>query len=97
MISLIFGLIALICNVLALLPALVPQLSTGFLAFIGFVFAIVAVATGNNILKADNTDKNARAGKAIGTVCIVLAVLAIILFVSVPLGCVACTALGLAF
>ncbi len=92
MVSLIFAFLALICNILALLPSLGLNISTGFLAFIGFVFAIIAVATGKNILKADAGDKNARAGKAIGTVCIVLAVLAIILFVSLPLGCIACTA-----
>lgn len=92
MVSLLFGLAALACNILALLPAVVPSLSTGFLAFIGFVFAIVAVATGNGILRSDAGNTSARAGKAIGVVCIVLAVLAIILFISVPLGCVACTA-----
>ncbi|HBU12918.1 MAG TPA: hypothetical protein DEB31_09420 [Clostridiales bacterium] len=86
MVSLIFGLLALGCNILALLPAVVPNLSTGFLAFVGFVLAIVAVATGNGILRSDRTDKAARAGKAIGTVCIVLAVLAIILFLMAILG-----------
>ncbi|MDL2237163.1 hypothetical protein LJC56_04940 [Christensenellaceae bacterium OttesenSCG-928-K19] len=90
MVSLIFGLIALACNILSLLPALIPNVSTGFLSFIGFVLAIVAVATGNNILKSDRTDKNARAGKAIGTVCIVLAVLAIIFYIVMTFGLVAC-------
>jgi membrane protein implicated in regulation of membrane protease activity len=92
MVSLIMGLLALVCNILALLPNLIPNLSTGFLSFIGFVFAIVAVATGNNILKTDSRDKNARAGKTIGTICIVLAVIAIVLFFALPFGLVACTA-----
>ena len=71
MVSLLLGLAALICDILAW----IPTLHVGFLSFIGFVLAIVAVATGSKIIKVDPKDKNARAGKAIGVVCIVLAIL----------------------
>ena len=90
MVSLIIGLLALACDIAALLPSL----HVGYLSIIGFILAIVAVATGGKIIKADPTDKNARAGKAIGTVCIVLAVLAFIFMVIlIPLGCIAASCL----
>ena len=86
MVSLILGLLALLCDILAW----IPPLNLGYLSFIGFVLAIVAVATGSKIIKVDPKDKNARAGKAIGTVCIVLALLAVIFWVILlPLGCIA--------
>jgi len=86
MVSLFIGLAALICDILAW----IPSLNLGYLSFIGFVLAIVAVATGSKIIKADPKDKNARAGKAIGTVCIVLALLGVIFMVIlIPLGCIA--------
>ncbi len=85
MISLLIGLAALICNILAW----IPSLNLSYLSFIGFVLAIVAVATGGKIIKADPKDKNARAGKAIGTVCIVLALLGVLFWVILlPLGCI---------
>ena len=86
MVSLILGLLALLCDILAW----IPTLNLGYLSFIGFVLAIVAVPTGSKIIKVDPKDKNARAGKAIGTVCIVLALLAVIFWVILlPLGCIA--------
>lgn len=86
MVSLFIGLAALICDILAW----IPSLNLGYLSFIGFVLAIVAVATGSKIIKVDPADKNARAGKAIGTVCIVLALLGVIFMVIlIPLGCIA--------
>ncbi|MEG1753647.1 MAG: hypothetical protein RR234_07005 [Christensenella sp.] len=86
MISLLMGLAALICDILSLFP----QIGVPYLALIGFVLAIVAVATGSKIIKIDPKDKNARAGKAIGVICIVLAVLAVLFgLVLVPLGCIA--------
>lgn len=81
MVSLIFGILALACNI----ASLFPQINIPYLALIGFVLAIVAVATGSKIIKVDPRDKNARAGKAIGVVCIVLAVIAIVLVVILPL------------
>ncbi len=87
MVSLLFGIIALACNIISILPL---SFNLRYLSIIGFILAIVAVATGGKIIKADPTDKNARAGKAIGTVCIVLAVLAFVLTVILlPLGCIA--------
>jgi len=90
------GILALVCNLIALIPSLASmvaglEISTGWFAFVGFVLAIIAVATGNGILKSDRTDKSARAGKAIGTVCLVLAILGIILFFLLPfiVGCIA--------
>ncbi|MEG2234609.1 MAG: hypothetical protein RRZ42_08250, partial [Oscillospiraceae bacterium] len=74
MISLLMGLAALICDILSLFP----QIGVPYLSLIGFVLAIVAVATGSKIIKIDPKDKNARAGKAIGVICIVLAVLAVL-------------------
>ena len=62
MISLLLGLAALICDILSLFP----QVGVPYLSLIGFVLAIVAVATGSKIIKVDPNDKNARAGKAIG-------------------------------
>ncbi|MEF9988389.1 MAG: hypothetical protein RR632_02065 [Christensenella sp.] len=86
MISLLMGLAALICDILSLFP----QIGVPYLSLIGFVLAIVAVATGSKIIKIDPKDKNARAGKAIGVICIVLAVLAVLFgLVLVPLGCIA--------
>jgi len=90
MVSLIFGILALACNIAALFP--VVHARVPFLAWIGFVLAIVAVATGGNVLKADPRDKSARAGKAIGTVCIVLAVLGIVLYFAFAAGAIACVA-----
>ena len=82
MVSLILGLLALLCDILGW----IPFLNVGYLSFIGFVLAIVAVATGSKIIKVDPKDKNARAGKAIGTVCIVLAILGVIFsFILIPL------------
>lgn len=90
MISLLLGLAALICDILAW----IPTLNVGYLSLIGFVLAIVAVATGSKIIKVDPKDKNARAGKAIGVVCIVLAVLGVIFsFILIPLGLVAFAAM----
>ncbi len=91
MVSLIFGILALLIDVVAVLP-----LSIGYLGFVGFIFAIVAVATGNSVLRADPMDKSARVGKTIGTICIFFSILPIILWfwwVILPLGCVACTLL----
>ena len=86
MVSLILGLLALLCDILGWIPVL----ELGYLSFIGFVLAIVAVATGSKIIKVDPNDKNARAGKAIGTVCIVLAILGGLFWVILlPLGCIA--------
>lgn len=85
MVSLFLGLAALACDILGW----IPSLNLGYLSFIGFVLAIVAVATGSKIIKVDPKDKNARAGKAIGTVCIVLALLGVLFWVIlIPLGCI---------
>ena len=86
MVSLILGLLALLCDILGWIPVL----ELGYLSFIGFVLAIVAVATGSKIIKVDPNDKNARAGKALGTVCILLAILGVLFWVILlPLGCIA--------
>ena len=86
MISLLLGLAALICDILSLFP----QVGVPYLSLSGFVLAIVAVATGSKIIKVDPNDKNARAGKAIGVVCIVLALLGVIFsLILIPLGCLA--------
>lgn len=90
MVSLIIGLLALACDIVSILPFI----SAGYLSIIGFILAIVAVATGGKIIKVDPNDKNARAGKAIGTVCIVLAVLAFLFkIVLIPVGCIAASCL----
>jgi len=92
MVSLIFGLIALVCDLLAWIPplaALFGQTNLGYLSIVGFILAIVAVATGGKILKSDKSDKAARAGKAIGTVCIVLAVIGIVFWILIAVGVLA--------
>lgn len=94
MVSLIFGLLALAADVVSFFN-LIPGVNTGWLSLAGFVLAIIAVATGSSILKSDPKDKNARAGKAIGTVCIVLAVLGVVVwlvFLTSCLGAAACAA-----
>ncbi|MEG0915323.1 MAG: hypothetical protein RSG57_06195, partial [Christensenellaceae bacterium] len=79
MISLLIGLIALVCAILPFFVTTIPYLS-----IVGFILAIVAVATGKKIIKVDPKDKNARAGKAIGTICIVLALIPIVLLLILP-------------
>ncbi|MEF9989899.1 MAG: hypothetical protein RSA86_05380 [Christensenellaceae bacterium] len=80
MISLLIGLIALVCAILPFFVTTIPYLS-----IVGFILAIVAVATGKKIINVDPKDKNARAGKAIGTICIVLALIPIVLLLILPL------------
>ncbi len=71
--ALIIGIIALVCTALGYIP------TVSWLSFIGLIFAIVAWVMGGKMVKADPTDGKAKAGKIIGMVITILAIIGIVL------------------
>ncbi len=83
MVSLIMAFIALACTVIPYTPL---SSTLPWVGFLGLLFSIIAVATGSKTLKIDPADKAARAGKTIGVIILVLAIIGIVLSIVAILG-----------